>query len=147
MKKNDVDTITAKTFALSRIMRRRMFAMKHATGFNPMQVHALLWIAENPGMTLKELSEHLRVSPPSASVFVQRLVRMKLLRRTIDRKNRRAIRLVVTPAGLHMCRQTMREGQRVFRKIFALLPSNDRRTLARIVTRLVDRLEKSELHS
>ncbi|HLD71008.1 MAG TPA: MarR family transcriptional regulator [Candidatus Peribacteraceae bacterium] len=138
------DTIIDLAFRLSRIMRQRMFKMRNRSRVNMMQLHMLGWIAESRGVTMKELAEHLKISSPSATVFVQRLVVMGLLHRFEDPKNRKLVRLKISRKGQALCREHMQTAQDALRKIFSIISPSDQRELARILDNLVNELEQHD---
>ena len=138
------DAIIDLSFRLSRIMRQRMFKMRHRSPLNLMQLHTLGWIMESRGVTMKELAEHLKISSPSATVFVQRLVVMRLLQRFEDPKNRKLVRLKISRKGLALCREHMVKAQGALRKIFSIISPSDQRDLARILDTLVQELEQHD---
>ncbi|MEK7217947.1 MAG: MarR family transcriptional regulator, partial [Patescibacteria group bacterium] len=94
------DAIIHLSFDLSRVIRHMMLCV-HEEGVhvNFLQIHALALIEQHPGMTMKELAEALRVASPSATSFVNRLVRGKLVSRVRDAKNRKLVRLTLTREG------------------------------------------------
>ena len=140
---SDLDVIIDRAFRLNRFIRHRMHSLKDSEQVNIMQLHVLAWIAEHEGVTMKELAEFLRISSPSATVFVQRLVKLGLVKRSSDRTNRRLVRLSITPKAARFWKKKMREGHKTVRNIFKLLPAADQRSLARILGRLTDSLERS----
>lgn len=135
------DSIIDLAFRLSRIMRQRMFKMRSHSQLNLMQLHTLGWIAESRGVTMKDLAEHLKVSSPSATVFVNRLVIMGLLERYEDPRNRKLVRLKISRKGQALCRQHMQKAQGALRNIFSIISPSDQRELARILDDLVSELE------
>jgi len=59
-----------------------------------------LWaIARRENCTLRELSQHLAISPSTASELVERLVRADLVQREDDPQDRRAVRLHLSEQG------------------------------------------------
>ena len=94
MAKTPLDDIIDATFEIGRYMRTCMLELaKTGPKLNLLQIHALLLLQKTPGVSLRELAAHLKVTSPSASVFVQRLVKLGWVSRNHDRKNRKAIRL------------------------------------------------------
>ena len=61
------------------------------------QFKLLLTVRRQGEVTLRELAAMLEVSPPSASVMVERLVERKLLIRERSRKDRRKVMIHVSP--------------------------------------------------
>ncbi len=63
------------------------------------QLRALLYVRRQPGTNLSGLADHLGVGVATASGLVDRLVRQRLLTRTQDPAERRAMRLELTAEG------------------------------------------------
>ena len=64
------------------------------------QLHTVHVLHENGPVTVSELAAVLGVSPPSASVMVERLVEKGLLSREPSRKDRRKVLVSVSPEAL-----------------------------------------------
>jgi DNA-binding MarR family transcriptional regulator len=69
------------------------------------QLRALGFLDRNPGACLSDLSDHLGVARPTASVIVNRLVQRQLVVRTDDPRERRRLVLRLTPDGMQLLRQ------------------------------------------
>ncbi len=63
------------------------------------QFRALLYLHRNPGASLSAVSDHLGLTPPSASKLVDGLVARGLLTRDTSPSDRRRLMLAVTPSG------------------------------------------------
>lgn len=140
------DQLLKLSFEIGRALRRR-FVLSHVggTGVNFLQVHALMLLGEQPGMTMKELARLLNVAPPSATSFVDRLVRLGWVLRTHDRHNRKLVRLQVTRKGKGALQHHKEKKQLIVRTLIALLPVSDRRHLLRILRHLQKALHSSLL--
>lgn len=66
------------------------------------QLQVLLVIRAQPGVTGQELADHLRVSTPTISGLVDRLVGKDLLSRDPDPQDRRRVLLSLTQSALEM---------------------------------------------
>lgn len=133
-------------FSLKRVIRQRLMKMEQLSELNIHQMHTLLCIFEHPRLTMSELATMLRISQSSATSLVSRLQRMGFLQRRADRKNRKLIRVSLTPRGASVLKKTMRQSQLHMKAIFSHIPANDRATMARILTSLVTVLQ-SDSHS
>jgi len=77
-------------------------AAAHTVGVTPQQHQAMLAIKGFPGrdaVTMGELAERLQVKHHSAVGLADRLVAEKYVRRVTDQKDRRQVRLSLTPSG------------------------------------------------
>jgi len=63
------------------------------------QYRSLVVLASRGPQSVAALAEELGVTPSTASRLCDRLVRKSLVRRREDRRDRRAVRLALTPAG------------------------------------------------
>lgn len=63
------------------------------------QLNTMLVVKAQGPMTIRQLSEQLKVAPPSASTMVDRLVETGMLRREPCPGDRRAVNVEVTAAG------------------------------------------------
>jgi DNA-binding MarR family transcriptional regulator len=100
------------------------------------QVRALLLLRGEPGATLSWLSNELRVSAPTASGLVDRLVRQGYVRREEDARDRRCVNHFLTDAGAAIVGDLEREGTALFDRILARLSDAELETLVQGLTLL-----------
>jgi DNA-binding MarR family transcriptional regulator len=125
---------------LQRQIRRLRRAQAHRLaplGLTPGQERALRIItrSEEP-LRMTELADHLGIVPRSVTTVIDALEEAGLVRREVDPRNRRAIRLHLTDRGLAV-RDDMREARRgAAEDLFAPLPAADRQSLGRLLSLL-----------
>lgn len=110
---------------------------------NPMQMHAMVIVAEHPDLTMKEFAKHLHISSPSATSFVDRLVKLHWVERVADPKNRKLVHLRVLPAGRTALEAAMKEHSVVMHDLFSLLSDGDQQILERVLANLKEALARS----
>jgi DNA-binding MarR family transcriptional regulator len=98
------------------------------------QLLVLFSLRGAPGMPAGALAEDLRVTPPTVTGLVDRLVRMGLVRREEDSKDRRLVRNVLTERGEEALGEVEREGRAFLTQLFEHLSAGQ-------LSRLVDCLE------
>jgi DNA-binding MarR family transcriptional regulator len=98
------------------------------------QLLVLFSLRETPGMPAGALADDLRVTPPTVTGLVDRLVRMGLVRREEDSKDRRLVRNVLTERGEEALGELEREGRAFLTQLFERLSTGH-------LSRLVDSLE------
>ena len=135
------DEIAKLTFDLGRCLRQKMLRSTEGCMHIP-QMHALLFLQSQPGITMKELAEMLRVTSPSATTFVDRLVKLGHIRRARDATNRRLVRLHLTPAGAVALKKTMLQRRKILLEIVSVLSLSDQITLKSIMQKLLIRCSK-----
>jgi DNA-binding MarR family transcriptional regulator len=85
---------------------------------------------------LKDLAEHLRIAPRSATEVVDQLESKGLLRRDPDPTDRRATLIVPTEAGIGLYNSVRIERRDKSNEYFSRLGAEDRAELARILGQL-----------
>ncbi|HTC92267.1 MAG TPA: MarR family transcriptional regulator [Terriglobales bacterium] len=93
---------------------RRLRIRDRETGIGPAQLSALSVLVFAGPRSLAELAEAEQVKPPTMSRIVSNLLRAKLVRRSTDLQDRRAVVIQATEKGIHI----MQEGRR--RRVEAL---------------------------
>ena len=135
---SSLDFITEASFEIGRVMRTALLdSLKNKDKMNPLQMHAVFLIAQNPGMTMKELAKHLKVTGPSATVFASRLTRLGWVERERDARNRTLVRLRLTKRGKLLLTEMQRMHRQAAHSVFGHLPSADQSALARILRKLL----------
>lgn len=88
-----------------------MISMRHADrdaghssilqrhGFSSPQMPMLVLIAKMGSVSVKDIASRLNITSSAATQLVQTLVRHELLHKTIDQKDRRAVRIEFTSLG------------------------------------------------
>ena len=137
MTKNHASGILDSMHEIHRIMRRRMAFFDREHGINFQQIFGLSIVAEHEGLTMKELADQLHVTSPTATVFVQRLVRLGWIKRHADRTNRKLVRLRLTPKGRALLNRMMRARRAMLQKVIAALSPKDQRDYTRILSIIV----------
>jgi len=143
--KNDNSTrLTTLTLDFSRALRQYMHQCVKDEKVNFLQIHALVLIAEHKGMSMKDFAQHMKITSPSATSFIDRLVKLKWVRRVSSVKNRKVIRLALTPIGKKILVTKMKERAQFMRRIVSLIPPEDQKHLERIFTDLNNHLHSQK---
>ena len=135
MRGAQAEKLITLSFELGRALRHRMTVCVSGE-VNLLQLHGLAFIGEHPGITMKEFAAKLKITSPSATSFVGRLVRLKLVRRVRDPENRKLVRLALTPAGQRMVHINMQRRRREIARLLSRLSEHDQRELVKILAHL-----------
>jgi DNA-binding MarR family transcriptional regulator len=95
------------------------------------QLRLLFAIRQAPGATLTQLATLLRVSPPTASGLVDRLVRQDYVRRDADPHDRRFVCHHLTDRGVAILGELEREGRALLEAILSRLSDSELDELVR----------------
>lgn len=94
---NDVEIAASLRLSAARLARR--LRQESDAGLTPSQLSALAAIANEGPLTLGELADHERVSPPTITRVVTKLEADGLVQRQLDPEDRRISRVQTTGAG------------------------------------------------
>jgi DNA-binding MarR family transcriptional regulator len=128
-------------FELMRAMRKKMSTsriMNQDACPNMLQIHVLHMISEHQGITMKEVAGFMKVSSPSATTFVNRLVNLGWVERVADIKNRKLVRLKMTLKGEKVLKDMMTARHKAFELLLSGLPQADQQDFIRILQKLLD---------
>lgn len=130
---------------ISRQLRRNMMKGGKAAEvcMNPMQMHGMFVIAEHPNVTMKEFAKHLHISSPSATSFVDRLVKLHWVQRNPDPDNRKLVHLSMLPEGSLALEKARKQHATVMHELFSLLQPSDQEQLERVLLHLKDALART----
>jgi MarR family transcriptional regulator, organic hydroperoxide resistance regulator len=143
MSLDPIERILALTLDVSRYMRKRMCdPLESNKGPSMLQLHALIVIREHDGITMKQFAEGLQITGPTATTFVERLVRLGWVKRQRDRENRRLVRLKLTAAGVAIIRRMLEHRRKVMARVLSQLPERDQREFVRILEDLLGVIQK-----
>lgn len=90
--------IEATIFALYRLLRRPFDADAAGSGLTVPQITVLEELANEDGLSLKELSRRLSLSHSTVSGIIDRLEKRELVQRTTDAQDRRSSRILLSPS-------------------------------------------------
>jgi DNA-binding MarR family transcriptional regulator len=126
--------------AVARRLRAASMAAFAAHDVTPSQVRAIRVLdahgAEPGGVRSKELAEHLRIAPRSATEVVDALEAKGLVSRSTDPTDRRATLVALTDRGRELSEEVRRLRGAESEKLFRQLSAGDRADLARILRKL-----------
>lgn len=121
-------------------------AIHRRTGLSGPQVWAMSLLRDHPGLSLGALAEKMFAHPSTVSGVVDRLEDRRAVRRSVDREDRRGVRLHLTPAGRRLVRRSPPPVQVGLRRALLAMPASRLRSLRRSLERIArdteaDRIE------
>ncbi len=121
-----------------RIMRERFSFNENFTNLTILQFHTLSYInKEKRDINVKEISNFLRISMPTATVLVKRLVELGLLKKSKSKKDKRILNLTLTDEGKRMVEKIIFEKKRRFNVLLSSLTAKDKQTLIKIFRKVI----------
>ncbi|MBB4698110.1 MarR family winged helix-turn-helix transcriptional regulator [Paractinoplanes abujensis] len=103
----------------------------HATNVPPAQLRVLAIVADTRHTNMSRLAEALEVVPSSASRLCDRLEATGLLRRVPDPRDRREVRLLLTPAARRLLDDLRERRRQALEEVLGRMQDEERQDLVR----------------
>jgi MarR family transcriptional regulator, organic hydroperoxide resistance regulator len=97
------------------------------------QTFILFDLLDNDGTSVKDIADRVQVDSPAITGFVDRLIREELVERFIDKENRRAIKIHLTPKGRELAIKLLPVAQTLNKKIEEMVGSKEINKLIQIL--------------
>ena len=127
-----------------RLMHRSFSPITKDLEATMIQVQALRFIRENPGATVGELARQLHVSMSSTAQLTDRLEKRSWIKRGGDSKDRRIVRLSLTPSGEGELSGFYDQMVERMADFYGHIPIEDVKDLLRIHNKLIDAVESED---
>jgi DNA-binding MarR family transcriptional regulator len=101
------------------------------------QIDTLVYIAEKVNPTMKEIADHLKITPPSATSIIEIMRKKKFITRVVNNKNRRTIRVALTPKAWAFFKSFRERKFTTLTKMFSRLHGTEQKQLIRILNILI----------
>lgn len=114
----------------------------NVTRFTILQNQVLVYISDNPGVTVKNLAGRFLMSSASIAQLLARLISRKLIMKKQDTEDKRITHLYITKSGQE---EIVKIKMFIFKKasrILEYIPKEDLRNMIRIQNNLLKQLEK-----
>lgn len=137
-----IEQLFSTVMQLRKLISQRTYKSHEEKVATMLQFSALHFLKDRLEISVGDLAQYLQLSKSSATQLIERLARMKLVKRVADKQDRRVIHLVITTKGkdefLILKKKTMKKMNRILTKI----PKKDVKDLIRIHTNLIEALKK-----
>jgi DNA-binding MarR family transcriptional regulator len=108
------------------------------------QLRILFLLRDVPGSTLGEIARQLKVSSPTTTGFIDRLVRSGYVRREEDARDRRFVRHQLTGKGVAIVGEIEREAAELMSEILGRMSDSDLASLIKGLTKLAAAFAQAE---
>jgi len=108
------------------------------------QFLVLDFLNSNGGLKMKDLAHFMGVTTAAMTGIVDRLVRDRFVLREFDPKDRRIIKIKLTPKGSSLVRKINEQRSQMVIKIFGKISEKDRREYLRILMHIKEILAKEK---
>lgn len=101
------------------------------------QIDTLMYIADKENPSMKEIADHLKITPPSATAIVEIMQKKNLITRVSNEKDRRTIRVSLTPKAWKLFKSVHKIKIDIFNKMLSKLQDEERKQLVKILNILI----------
>lgn len=134
--KNNIDKkISEHIFSIYRKMKKNFDLMKK-NELTMIQLHALIFIKENKNCQLTDLAKNFSITLPTANSLIEKLIKLNLISRKNDQKDRRIIHLFLTKKGENIINKLIKQRQACFSSIINKLQEVKKKQLLKILEKI-----------
>ena len=108
---------------------------KHDLTFSQMEV--LRYIGGGGKKTMREIADHLNITPPSTTEIARELEKKSLVKRIGDTEDRRIVNIVLTKSAQELYASSLKKKNYLFKKMISKLNTEDRKNFERIIRILI----------
>lgn len=101
------------------------------------QIDTLSYIAEKGNPSMNDIASHLKITPPSATAIIETMQKKKLITRVVNNKDRRTIRVMLTPNAWKLFKSFHQIKSGIFKKMLSKLQESERKQLIKILNILI----------
>jgi len=133
---NNSSKLISLMFVIGRKMRDEMKPTMAKTGCSWIHFEALRYVQDNGKPLMRDVAAHFSITPPAATLLIDGLVANKMMRRIIDAKDRRAVRIALTPKGKQMLARGIQDRMKKIKELFSVLNAKEHAELVRILEKI-----------
>ena len=135
-----LEQISQLIFGLSRQLKEQAQAHQPAN-LSMLHLGTLHYVSEHDRPVMSNIATHLCITRPSTTSLVNGLVRAGYLKRVNDMRDRRSVRLALTPQGKKMLARGFRDINSQLHQLLETLSQTEQKQFIVILTKLANRLE------
>jgi DNA-binding MarR family transcriptional regulator len=101
------------------------------------QLEVLHCVGEKGNPTMKEIANSLHITPPSVTSIVESLCEKNFLKRETYKKDRRIVRIIITPKALKLFSSFKNKKLTILKNLFLKLNNKDKKELINIINIII----------
>jgi len=133
---NNSSKLISLMFLIGRQMKEEMKEHAGKNGYSWLHFETLRYINDEGKPLMRDVAAHFSITPPAATLLVDGLVQNKTLRRIVDPKDRRAIRVALTPKGKKILAGGIKQRLKKIKEVFSVLNGKEHAELVRILGKI-----------
>jgi DNA-binding MarR family transcriptional regulator len=136
-KQATIEELVSHMFIMGRLMRDRMHRTTGAGQCTLLEFETLRYIKDTGRPHMREIAKKFHVTPHAATLMIDGLVKAKMLARVVDSKDRRSVRVTITPKGKQLLERGITTKIREMKKIFGILTPAERTHFVVVLKKII----------
>lgn len=132
------DQIIDNVFKMSRLVKHEMQPNFTFLNLTLIQVHCLVFVHENKRLSMHEIAETFKITMPTTTSMIDKLVKLKLIKRFGDNADRRKILVTLTEKGNSIFEKIRKHKCVSIDKIMSKLTIEEKNQLVKITNKLIE---------
>lgn len=136
-KQASVEELVSHMFIMGRLMRDKVHTKVNSGQCTLLEFETLRYVKDAGKPHMRDVAKTFHVTPPAATLMIDGLVKAKLLARVLDPKDRRSVRVMITPKGKQLLERGMAKKIREMKRTFSILTPAERSQFIAIISKII----------
>jgi len=132
-----MEELISHMFIMGRLMRDKMHKKVAQGQCTMLEFETLKYVREAGQPHMHDVARMFHVTPPAATLMIDSLVKAKLLARVLDPKDRRSVRVALTPRGKQLLERGMTKKVNEMKKVFGVLTPAERTHFVVVLKKII----------
>lgn len=132
-----MEELVSHMFIMGRLMRDKMHRNIGMGQCSLLEFETLKYVKDAGKPHMRDVAKNFHVTPPAATLLIDTLVKAKLLARVLDPKDRRSVRVSVTPKGKQLLERGMAKKVNEIKKVFRALTPAERTHFVAVLKKII----------
>lgn len=133
---NNSSKLISLLFIIGRRMRNEVDQKQKKEPYSMLHFETLHYVEEHGQPSMRDIAGYFRVTPPAATILIDGLVKNRYLKRTVDKTDRRGIRIMLTPKGKQLLARGIKARVEKIKSVFSVLDTKESAELIRILEKI-----------
>lgn len=132
-----MEELMSHLFMMGRLMRDKIHKNIGTRQCTLLEFEALKYVKDAGKPHMRDVARTFHVTPPAATLMIDGLVKAKLLARVLDPKDRRSVRVTITPKGKQLLTRGITMKTKEMKKIFGVLTPAERAQFVGVLKKII----------
>ena len=132
-----MEELVSHMFIMGRLMRDSMHRKVRNGQCTLLEFETIKYVKDTGQPHMRDVAKTFHVTPPAATLMIDTLVKEKLLSRVLDPKDRRSVRVAITPKGKQLLERGVANKIREMKKLFGVLTPAERTHFVAAIKKII----------